>query len=193
MTQNISGFHSPIVPSPTLSLDRSFWLPLCLCACLAFRFSDLVDAAKLKSIRDQFLWMVSGCPTWTVNLTQTPQSEQVKRYQLDVIFSNGDTYQTAFDVRKNEKPKLMVAIPREMIDNHREIISVKAAGIDENGCIIEGGIDDPDSLVQTDNDRGSSSTQDVERRSVGLHGKRLWSSRKTWVEMRPLLRALCLS
>jgi hypothetical protein len=86
----------------------------------------------------QLRWIVAGSPTLRLKLTEQSSSLQIKKYEVSVRWNVGETYLAEFAVPAGLVRTLQLAFPPDRLHAALQL-EVKIAGLDERGCIIEGG------------------------------------------------------
>jgi len=83
-------------------------------------------------------WLLAGGPTLQLRLEEPAKTHRPKKFEVSVRLNGSDPYLTLFAVPTELSGTLAFAVPPELLKKALKV-EVKVAGLDENGCIIEGG------------------------------------------------------
>ena len=86
----------------------------------------------------QLRWVAAGSPTLRLKLAEQSNSLQIKKYEVSLRWNVGETYLAEFAVPAGLVRTLLLAFPPDRLQAALQL-EVKIAGLDDRGCIIEGG------------------------------------------------------
>ena len=117
--------RSPVLPVMAMWLWSMLmsWLP-----------SSTLHTDQIGKLR----WFFAGRPMLHLTLGEQGHSPKPKKYQVSIRWNGSEQYLAEFAVSTDLLRTLSFAAPPERLQAALQV-EVKIAGLDENGCIIEGG------------------------------------------------------
>jgi len=147
----------------------------------------------MNSIVSYMKWMWAGSVTWILQLTESEQRLPVKKYQMNIRLSGGDTYETLFDNEAGNVTRMDLAVPAHLLEAKERIVEVKVAGLDADDCIVEAGTRSPELHNELINRRGTPKEPTATMlASSGTAAALSDEAGFVLVEMKVLPRKICL-
>ena len=94
-------------------------------------------------------WVAAGSPVLRLKLTEQERTSQVKKYEVSIRWDDSAPYVAEFAVKAELMRTLSLAVPPGGLQAALQL-EVKIAGLDDNGCILEGGAEHIDRAARVD-------------------------------------------